>query len=316
MKAWFLLAVFILTLTASLCRSAEEPHVYPVPLAELVYLISDWLADSGMQLHQEKTDQGLVRIQGNDSSGKWEVSLEPRSALSTAVTVHYEKIGNGGDQAPDLYKYLEQYPMNAPLEDPLQNEAIPQPILDVADSAVCLYSVGEGETIEFSGFFIDNEVILSTAHGLHEQQTISVLTSNGVDYKGDIQKLDFDRDLALIRIHGRQERGIALETGRNILHVGEKVFSAGCSANRQGAILAGTINSPPRRVGQHPLWQVYMEINPGRSGSPVFDEHGAIVAVVKGRYRGTETMGFLIPLETIMDFLNAYFAECNTDDIK
>ena len=126
-----------------------------------------------------------------------------------------------------------------------------------------------------------------------------MLTATGKEYKGDIQRLDFDRDLALIKIQGRQGNSVPLEMGRNILNLGEKVYSTGCSANKRGAIFAGTINGSPRLVGQHPLWQVFMEINPGHSGSAVFDEYGAIVAVIKGRYRGTGSMGFLIPLDAL-----------------
>jgi len=46
-----------------------------------------------------------------------------------------------------------------------------------------------------------------------------------------------------------------------------------------------------------------MNIYPGSSGSPVFDARGQLVAMVKGRYRGTTTVGFLTPLEAIITFL-------------
>jgi len=46
-----------------------------------------------------------------------------------------------------------------------------------------------------------------------------------------------------------------------------------------------------------------MKIHPGSSGSPVFDEHGNLAAIVTGRYRGTDSVGFLIPFETLMEFL-------------
>jgi serine protease Do len=47
-----------------------------------------------------------------------------------------------------------------------------------------------------------------------------------------------------------------------------------------------------------------MEIHPGSSGSPVFDANGRLVGIVKGRYRGTNSIGFVIPLETITSFMN------------
>ena len=46
-----------------------------------------------------------------------------------------------------------------------------------------------------------------------------------------------------------------------------------------------------------------MTIHPGSSGSPVFDAQGQLVAMIKGRFRGNSTVGFLTPLETIIEFL-------------
>ena len=85
--------------------------------------------------------------------------------------------------------------------------------------------------------------------------------------------------------------------------MGERVFSIGCPNNLWGTLSPGTINGPPRLVNVRPLWQVEMNIYPGSSGSPVFDAQGQLVAMVKGRYRGTSTVGFLTPLETMIAFL-------------
>ena len=55
-----------------------------------------------------------------------------------------------------------------------------------------------------------------------------------------------------------------------------------------------------------PLWQAQMNIHHGSSGSPVFDGQGRMAAMVKGRYRGTDSIGFLIPFEMILQFLGKY----------
>jgi serine protease Do len=96
---------------------------------------------------------------------------------------------------------------------------------------------------------------------------------------------------------------IRLSESRNLLGMGEIIFSVGCPNNMRDTVYAGTINSPPRKMNDLPLWQANMEIHHGSSGSPVFDVNGNIVGMVKGRYRGTTTTGFLIPMETILNFL-------------
>jgi serine protease Do len=85
--------------------------------------------------------------------------------------------------------------------------------------------------------------------------------------------------------------------------MGEKVYSVGCPMDLVGSVFPGIINGPPRRVNELTYWQVNMEIHPGSSGSPVFDVQGNLVGIVKGRYRGTQTIGFLIPIETIIAFV-------------
>jgi serine protease Do len=96
---------------------------------------------------------------------------------------------------------------------------------------------------------------------------------------------------------------VSLSDGRNLLENGETVYSVGCPGNQPGQLSSGIVDGPPRRLKNRLLWQVIMRIDPGSSGSPVFDDRGRLVAMVKGRFRGSSTVGFLTPLDTIMDFL-------------
>ena len=86
--------------------------------------------------------------------------------------------------------------------------------------------------------------------------------------------------------------------------MGERIYSLGCPLNLVGTVFTGIANGPPRRVDDLTYWQVNMEIHPGSSGSPVFDMNGNLVGVVKGRYRGTHSIGFLIPLDSIVAFMS------------
>ena len=126
---------------------------------------------------------------------------------------------------------------------------------------------------------------------------------DGREVRGRLVRMDRKRDLALVHIDLKLDTFISLPQGRNLLGMGEKLYSVGCPINLRGSVYSGTINAPPRRLNGLPLWQIEMKIYPGSSGSPVFDVQGTLVAIVKGRYRGTDSIGFLIPLETIMEFL-------------
>jgi serine protease Do len=146
-------------------------------------------------------------------------------------------------------------------------------------------------------------LILSTIHDVKTLRDIKITLYDGREIKGNIIKKDTRRDLALIDIGFSVERAVSLAGGRNLLGMGERVYSVGCPMDLVGSVFPGIINGPPRRVQELTYWQVNMEIHPGSSGSPVFDVQGNLVGIVKGRYRGTQTIGFLIPLETIIAFV-------------
>jgi serine protease Do len=309
----FQFVVFCITITQtySTCWSSNEnPHIYLMPIAEITHIITGWLTDSGLQIDQKKTAQGQIRILGTDSARLWDIVLEPHSPLSTGVLATFSNNGTGPGKTEDLYDFLLQYPKEPATATPLILADIPPAIQKKLESLVCLHAVDQGESVDFSGFFIDNEgLILSTAHGLKEHEAITVIDLTGLEYRGEVIKLDSERDLTLIRIPESHINFIPLETGRNLLGMGEKIFSVGCPNNLQGTVYTGMINGPPRRIGQLPFWQVLLEIQPGSSGSPVFDEQGALVAVIKGRFRENDTTGLLIPMETIIDFLNDFLAK-------
>ncbi len=200
-------------------------------------------------------------------------------------------------QPPDLH------PIPLSEAEKLVYDYIPAAILSRIESVVCLESVLADKRIQFSGFIVDQDgLILATAHDLEGHQQVIATLYDGRQAAGEVIKADPHWDLALIKVDLKSASHISLEKGRNLLGVGEKLYSVGCPNNLRGTVFPGVVNGPPRRVDDRVYWQVHMKIHPGSSGSPVFDAQGDFVAVVKGRFRGTDTIGFLIPFDTIVEF--------------
>jgi len=181
---------------------------------------------------------------------------------------------------------------------------IPSEVLLQIESVVCLESVISENRIQFSGFIVDKGgLILSTAHDLKGFQKLNATLYDGRNASGHVLKVDHYLDLALIEVNLESPSYISLEKGRNFLGIGEKIYSAGCPGNLTGTVISGLVSGPPRRVNDLVFWQVSMKVYPGSSGSPVFDSQGNLVAIVKGRSRDMDSLGFLIPFETIVDFV-------------
>ena len=134
---------------------------------------------------------------------------------------------------------------------------------------VCIKALIEGKHIQFSGFIIDRDgLIISTAHDLQGIKDITVIFYNSRQFNGRIVAADSDRDVALIKIDTICDSSVSLAEGRNLVSMGENIYSIGCPTNHTSTIHSGIVTGPPRRANDLFLLQVSMEVFPGSSGSP------------------------------------------------
>ncbi len=285
--------------------TAQLPEVtrkIPMPVAEAGQVITAWLTGAGLQVEEARGAGGALRIAAHGADSSWDIVLVPDTPLACVARIRYS--GQEQDPAGVLDQAIRSRLDHREGAAAGQEAAFPSPVLERIEAIVCIRALSRGHFFQSSGFFIDSDgLVLCTAHDLREHEEVRVTTATGLEFKGDVLRADFARDLALIRIKARMDRVVDVTGGRNLLGMGEQVYAVGCPVNLRGTVNSGILNAPPRRVGKLPYWQVSMEIRPGSSGSAVFDARGRFVGMVKGRYRGTDSIGFLIPLETIVEFL-------------
>ena len=290
----------------SLCPDMENP--FPAPASEVVEIISEWLTGQGYDVRRNFPRPGTVHLTAWKSQDEWEITVRPKSALASVATMIRAGDPPSIQACRRLREHVDEYlsgtlSTSSPRAKRL-NQRVATAVLDKIETAVCIQANSRQQKVQFSGFVVDAAgLVLCTAHNLIDHQQVTVTYYDGVNVPGTVSRLDLRRDLALIACSVRSQAFVSLSNGRNLLGMGESVFSIGCPNNLRGTLSSGTINGPPRLVNDQPLWQVEMDIYPGSSGSPVFDAQGQLVAMVKGRYRGTSTIGFLTPLETIIAFL-------------
>ena len=296
---------------AAVCRgqAGDTASVFPLPMAEVEALIDRGLQQRGFVVRKSPLAMGMKAVKARKGDENLSFILAPRSALATQVQASGAAGGKPGE------RYLREImgqggraagPSGSGGGDPAgsANQAIPNPILSRIESVVCVTAVLKERTVQFSGFVVDRDgLILCTAHDLKDIRTMSVGFYDGGRLNARIVKMDRHRDLVLLQVNQRLDAFIQLNGGRNLIGMGERLFTVGCPENLNGTVYSGFVNGPPRKIKDLPLWQVNMEVLPGSSGSPVFDLEGNFVGMVKGRLRGTDSVGFLIPVETIVAFL-------------
>ncbi len=286
--------------------AATNEQIFPLTMSGTRQIVTRWLQDNGYNCRVIPGADGRVQIRNMQNEKELLVELRPHSPLATEIDIRLDGRGQEQEHLKKLLLNLsEKTSAKVSVEVNWQKTDIPSAIEKRIGSTVCVYKDNQSQDIQFSGVFINSRgLILCTAHDLTENDQVTILTANGLKYRGNIIKIDFQRDLSLIQTNASKESSISLERGRNLLDIDEMVFAIGCPLNVGGTVTVGSINGLPRRVDDLPMWQTGMEIQPGSSGSPVFDDHGDFVAIVKGVHRISPGIGFLTPLEVIIDFLN------------
>ena len=260
--------------------------------------------ESGYEVSKSGPSTGPIQLSGIRENERWRIAMQSHSPLFSLVEVEYLLNGQKNSQrVRDLWAFLDEYVAKKPPITESAEMEIPSFLFGI-DSIVCLRAFSGSSPIQFSGSVVDKKgIILSTAHDLDNVKEINVMLFDGRNLPGRLIKRDPHRDLALIQVEFRFSSSLNLNDGRKLLKGGEKIYALTCSEGER-RILSGLIAGPMRYSEDLPLWQVEMQTPLGSSGSPVFDREGKMVAMIKGRYRGTQSIGFLIPLETVLKFLN------------
>lgn len=304
----FLLILTSASLVSSLFAGRQDSRrIFPLPVPEAENILDYWLKDAGFDAAKTVSDSGFILFDAVKKNERWQITLKPVSPLASDVLAVYT-LNDQSDQmkVQGMWDYLETYSRGIyPAGKNRQTEqSVPAAVLAQKESVVCISAKKKDKPLQFSGFIIDKEgLIISTAHDLEGVRDIIVVLDDGSEKKGKIKKMDIDSDLVLISINSKVKSRVSLEDSRSLPDNGEMVYFIGCPMNHQGMIQSGIIDGVPRSVNSHPLWQVYMETLPGSSGSPLLDSHGNLFGVIKGRYRGTDSRGFAITINTVMDFL-------------
>lgn len=273
-------------------------RIIAVPRSEAGQVMESWLIAKGHKVVRstEDGDTCLVVVQ----AGKpWRIVLRQMSPLATEVIVS----GAPQGAARDLWQYLDAYvhKEGAPARD---GQETPPSVVRRVESVVCIVASVRGKPIQISGFVVDRQgLVLCTAHMLKDPEEITVIARGGARSAGRIVKIDFGKDLALIDSMLPGAEAVALVEGDPVPAEGMKVYSIGCPLNHGGTIASGVVSGPPRLVEGHVLVQALMEVEPGSSGSPVFDEAGALVGVVQGRMKTDRQRGLIVPLDTVVNFV-------------
>jgi S1-C subfamily serine protease len=158
-----------------------------------------------------------------------------------------------------------------------------------------------------SGYVIDDELVLTVAHALHETRDFAVLDSAGVWRRGDVVRLDLARDLALVRVDGIRSTPVEMAPSRAVadwpdtpvrMVAGAASGSVDASIVRRVRLVTqvvGDRSEDSRRSG----YEVALDIGPGDSGAALIDTDDQLVAIVFARSTQREAVAWATALDEV-----------------
>ncbi len=166
-----------------------------------------------------------------------------------------------------------------------------------------------------SGFIISQDgYIVSNYHVVEAANTLTVITSDGMEYPATLVGYEDRNDLALLKIEATDLPAVKLGSSSDLI-VGDQVVAIGNPLGElTNSLTVGYISAKDRDVTTDGtiinMLQTDAAINPGNSGGPLFNMKGEVIGITTAKYSGTtdsgasiEGIGFAIPMDDVSEMV-------------
>jgi S1-C subfamily serine protease len=131
---------------------------------------------------------------------------------------------------------------------------------------------------------------------------VKIFLADGSVFSAQSIKASPSRDLALLTVYPAKATVLRPAPRNSSLHQGDRVYTIGNPVGLRNTVTSGIFsgyrqNEATREV----LLQTDAPINPGNSGGPLIDERGLVHGVNTMIIRGTQGIGFAIPIQTVLE---------------
>jgi serine protease Do len=184
-------------------------------------------------------------------------------------------------------------------------QEIPDDVVRKVDPSVVAIqherAVGSGFVVSPDGYILTNGHVVQ---GNDEEdptqpaKVITVILFNEQKYPARVIGFSMDPDVALIKIEpGRPLQAVELADSR-AAQIGQRCFAVGTPVGLKRTFTGGILSNVDRTdLGtETKVFQTDAAINPGNSGGPLFDRHGRVLGINTYASRGSNNLGFTIPI--------------------
>lgn len=161
-----------------------------------------------------------------------------------------------------------------------------------------------------SGVLISNDgYIITNYHVVNQEKNVVVRLSSDVKLNAVVVKTNKDYDLALLKVEAFDLKSLLFGNSETV-EIGDDVWAIGTPiATDLGQTITKGIVSGFRKINDLNFIQTDVSINSGNSGGPLINDKGEIIGIItlKISGKGIEGLGFCIPSNYVIEFLNLKF---------
>ncbi|MGZ3900603.1 MAG: S1C family serine protease [Bacteroidia bacterium] len=166
--------------------------------------------------------------------------------------------------------------------------------------------------MEGSAFALNNAgYIITSLHMIKDADSIFIENKLIERTLAKLVLTDASLDLAVLKIENKEavkNWNVPFSLSEKSMDIGEKVFTLGYP--RKDIVYGeGSLSSLSGYSNDTTMYQVSIPVNPGNSGSPLLDEQGNIIGVIRGKVTNAEGTGFAIKSGAILRSIRALGAD-------
>lgn len=198
-----------------------------------------------------------------------------------------------------------QQPVGVGLQAQLTRSHPPRNAIEAARNATVVIRTSSGIG---SGFIIDSNchaitnrhvVDMDPAQISQPVRGFTVTLVDGTEFKDVSAEFADHLDLATFRLPADNCPHLEVGTSTD-LKLGEHLYAIGNPSGLAYTVTSGVF-SGYRNEGENPMLQTDAPVNPGNSGGPLIRETGQVVGINTAVLRGTQGIGFAIPIEAVYE---------------
>jgi S1-C subfamily serine protease len=162
-----------------------------------------------------------------------------------------------------------------------------------------------------SGFFVGPDLILTNAHVVQGNSSVTLRMSDGTTAPARVVRTSPEVDIAIVRVNQPRTAQPTMTIGTvNGTRAGQEVIAIGSALGMLQNTVTRGIVSAVRNAGGVILIQTDAAINRGNSGGPLIDRNGQVIGILTLKMAlNSESLGFAVAIDHARPLLEGRAAQ-------